>query len=152
MHDTLLKFFESKERYGVIVDEAKWLTRVCINRSIDQLRKNRAEKVQYFDNLEELMQMHEKGEKEQKGGRDEQEEVHFDFVERVCARKKREIREAILGLPPGYRLIITLIHFEGYDYEEIAQITGISESTARSQYLRAKKALAERLKEKKRVL
>ena len=41
-------------------------------------------------------------------------------------------------LPDGYRIILTLYLLEGYDHTEISQILGISESTSKSQYSRAK--------------
>ncbi|MBR7157761.1 MAG: sigma-70 family RNA polymerase sigma factor, partial [Bacteroidales bacterium] len=53
------------------------------------------------------------------------------------------IKKALLLLPDGYRLILSLHLFEGYDYEEISQITGLKESSISSQYLRAKKRLTE---------
>ena len=44
-------------------------------------------------------------------------------------------------LPDGYRAVFTLYSFEGYDYEEIAEILKITSTTARTQYFRAKKQL-----------
>jgi RNA polymerase sigma factor (sigma-70 family) len=44
-------------------------------------------------------------------------------------------------LPDGYRIILTLYLLEGYDHSEISQILGISESTSKSQYSRAKSKL-----------
>ena len=57
-----------------------------------------------------------------------------------------QVRRAIETLPDGFRTVLSLYLIEGYDHEEIAGILGISESTSRSQYLRAKKRLAESLK------
>ncbi|HEV7379345.1 MAG TPA: sigma-70 family RNA polymerase sigma factor, partial [Dyadobacter sp.] len=45
--------------------------------------------------------------------------------------------------PDGYRVVLSLYLFEGYDHEEIGEVLGISESTSRTQYMRAKKKLAE---------
>ena len=53
------------------------------------------------------------------------------------------IKESLLLLPDSYRLILSLHLFEGYDYEEIADITGLKQSSIRSQYLRARRRLAE---------
>lgn len=53
--------------------------------------------------------------------------------------------EAILGmvqqLPPGYRTVFNLHCVEAYSYTEIAAELGITESTVRSQYVRACKQL-----------
>jgi RNA polymerase sigma-70 factor (ECF subfamily) len=56
------------------------------------------------------------------------------------------IRNAIGELPDGFRMVFTLYLLEGFDHAEISQILGISESTSKSQYLRAKKKLKEILK------
>ena len=46
-------------------------------------------------------------------------------------------------LPDGYRVVLTLYLLEGYDHAEIAGILGITESTSKSQYSRARKKLLE---------
>ena len=58
------------------------------------------------------------------------------------------IKEALQQLPDGFRTVLSLYLFEGYDHREIADILGISESTSKSQYNRAKKRLKEILKER----
>ncbi len=58
------------------------------------------------------------------------------------------IREALQQLPDGFRTVLSLYLFEGYDHREIADILDISESTSKSQYNRAKKRLREILKER----
>jgi RNA polymerase sigma-70 factor (ECF subfamily) len=58
------------------------------------------------------------------------------------------IKEAIQELPDGFRTVFSLYLLEGYDHREIADILGVSESTSKSQYNRAKKRLKEILKER----
>ncbi|MBO7249010.1 MAG: sigma-70 region 4 domain-containing protein, partial [Bacteroidales bacterium] len=41
----------------------------------------------------------------------------------------------------GYRAVLSMILFEGFDYEEVAQIMEVKESTVRSQYMRGKERL-----------
>jgi RNA polymerase sigma factor (sigma-70 family) len=60
-----------------------------------------------------------------------------------------KIRKAVGTLPDGFRIVLSLALFEGYDHEEIAMILNISKSTSRSQLARAKKKLIEYLKEGK---
>ena len=57
-----------------------------------------------------------------------------------------EIREAIIRLPDGFRVVLTLYLLEGYDHEEIGQILDINPSTSRSQFTRARQKLVEMLK------
>ena len=58
-----------------------------------------------------------------------------------------DLRRAIEGLPEGYRMVLNLYAIEGYTHAEIGQMLGISETTSRSQYLRAKSRLAELLRQ-----
>lgn len=56
------------------------------------------------------------------------------------------IKQAVQLLPDGYRTVLSLQLFEGYDQEEIAEILQISHSTVRTQYMRAKQKLLQVLK------
>lgn len=50
-------------------------------------------------------------------------------------------------LPEGYRLVLNMFVFEQRSHKEIADLLGIKESTSASQYLRAKKFLANKINE-----
>ena len=56
------------------------------------------------------------------------------------------IKQSIRQLPDGYRTVLTLYLFEGYDHEEISEILGVAQSTVRTQYIRAKQKLLQLLK------
>jgi RNA polymerase sigma factor (sigma-70 family) len=58
------------------------------------------------------------------------------------------IEACLLKLPSGYRMVLSLYLLEGYDHSEISQILGITESTSKSQYSRAKIKLKELIKSK----
>jgi RNA polymerase sigma factor (sigma-70 family) len=51
------------------------------------------------------------------------------------------IRKALQQLPDGFRTVLSLYLFEGYDHEEIAGILGVAHATVRTQYVRGKKKL-----------
>ena len=53
-------------------------------------------------------------------------------------------------LPPGYRAVLNLFVIEEKSHKEIAEILHIQPSTSASQYLRAKKMLAEMIQKYKR--
>ncbi|HNR73811.1 MAG TPA: RNA polymerase sigma factor, partial [Cyclobacteriaceae bacterium] len=67
---------------------------------------------------------------------------HFPF-------SVEQVRDAIEKLPDGYRSVISLYLLEGYDHAEIGEIMGITESTSKSQFNRAKKKLKDLLEEGK---
>ncbi len=104
-----------------------WLKQIVINRAINQLRQRKLEwvDVEEADSVGEEVSI-------------PQEETDWE-IERV--------RLGIQQLPDGFRTVLSLYLLEGYDHEEIASILGISESTSRTQYMRAKRKLIELLTE-----
>jgi RNA polymerase sigma factor (sigma-70 family) len=96
-----------------------WLKTILINRSINHLKKKKVTLI-LQENLPENT-----------------DEVDDDNVSYDISK----IFRGIEFLPDGYRVILTLYLLEGYDHTEIAQILGISESTSKSQYSRARKKL-----------
>lgn len=65
-------------------------------------------------------------------------------VERVS---QKVLTQMIGELPKGYRVVLNLFVFEQKSHKEIADLLGIKEVTSASQYLRAKKLLAKKIKE-----
>ena len=65
----------------------------------------------------------------------------FDFDDQDLRVVK--IKKAMTALPDGYRTVLTLYLFEGYDHKEIGEILNISEETSKSKYSRAKVKLKE---------
>lgn len=124
MHDTLLQYYRLKDQVKV-QDLEKWLSTVCIRKSVDSLRQRK----RFLACLEEY---------EDPSLSDVREDNHdFDVA---------RIRDALQSLPDIYRVVLTLHLFEGYDYQEISQITEVKEVTIRSIYMRGRKKLADLLK------
>jgi RNA polymerase sigma factor (sigma-70 family) len=95
-----------------------WLKKILVNKCINHLKKQKIDLI-----LCETLPVTEYV---------EEEEITFDTG---------KIFKGIEMLPDGYRIILTLYLLEGYDHSEISQILGISESTSKSQYSRAKDKL-----------
>lgn len=109
-----------------------WLKQIVVNRAINHLRSRRLELVD--------MESRRFGEDD---GPDlaDPEPYDEDGVQLEVERVKR----AMQLLPEGYRVVLSLYLFEGYDHEEIGNVLNISETTSRTQYLRGKKRLLELL-------
>ncbi len=138
MQDAFIKYYKGME----VVAEDKieqWLIRVCINNSIDILRRHKKDElfISEMSAPENKDILNLSGVEKEENGYSEEPEYSVE-----------KIKEVLLSLPDGYRLILSLYLFEGYDYEEIAQITGLKESSVRSQYIRGKKRLVEMLKKR----
>ncbi len=106
-----------------------WLKTIVINRCISRLRRREAEMV-----LTDDFSRHETPEEE---------------PEEATMPDPAVIARAVQKLPDGYRVVFSLYLLEGYDHTEIAQILGISESTSKTQYSRAKGKLKKILSEMK---
>ncbi len=65
-------------------------------------------------------------------------------------QQEAQIHTAILSLPPHYRAVIELRHFQDLSYEEMAETLNKPLSSVKSDLFRARKMLAEKLKELKR--
>ena len=69
-----------------------------------------------------------------------------DFVQEQMMAD--DLLKLIQSMPEGYRVIFNMFAIEGYAHQEIATKLGISESTSKSQYLRARGYLRERIEKK----
>lgn len=65
---------------------------------------------------------------------------------RERAESNEAIRAAIAGLPPRYRAVIELRHFQDLSYADIAAALNLPLSDVKSQLFRARRMLAEKLK------
>ena len=57
-----------------------------------------------------------------------------------------EVYDAVMRLPPSYRLVIHLYYYEGYSVAEIGGLLGCKESTVKTRLHRARNRLRETLK------
>lgn len=119
--------FKKLESFRFDSSFGAWLKRIVVNRCINHLKKRKAE-LYYTDNLPE-----------HKLNQTEAEEDDSKL-------EVKKIKSAMEMLPDGYRVIFSLYLIEGYDHAEIAQIMGISESTSKSQFSRAKQKVKELVK------
>ena len=50
----------------------------------------------------------------------------------------KELMKLVMSLPPGFRTVFNMYAIEGYSHKEIADMLGISETTSRTQFSRAR--------------
>lgn len=108
-----------------------WIKRIAINQSIDALRKRKIT----FSEINETYNSIEQKESD--------EELEFTDL------KVDAVKNAISNLAPGYRAVASMYLFDEMPQEEIAQILGISHSTVRTQYKKAKEKIWEYLEYQK---
>jgi len=106
-----------------------WIKRIVVNKCINQLKKKQVE-LELEENIHDHLE--------------EEEYVDFENIK----LNVKNVYKAMGNLPAGYRIISSLYILEGYDHQEIAQILGISVSTSKTQFYRAKLKIKEQLIER----
>ncbi len=102
-----------------------WIRRIIVNTCLDELKKNK--KLLFNISVEEVEYKLESN----------------DFVQEQMMAD--DLMKLIQNMPEGYRVIFNMFAIEGYAHQEIATQLGISESTSKSQYLRARAYLKNRI-------
>jgi|SRR5690625_25625 len=120
LHDGFIKVFRYIQKYKPGTSLHSWIRRIMINTAIDHYRKmvrRRTEPIEYAYDVEG----------KQAGP-----------VENVT---EKEILAAVQSLTPTYRTVFNLYVIEGYSHREIAEQLDISESTSRSNLVKARTRL-----------
>ena len=121
MQEAFLSAFEKIDSYKGEVSFGAWLKRIVINKSLDSIRKKKTGLVIFEEGVAVP--------------------VEDENIDNLIEPRLDLIHKCIRMLPEGYRIILSLYLLEGYDHEEIGEILGISASTSRSQYARARQKL-----------
>jgi len=131
LQDAFIKIFNKIPEYVKKGSLEGWVRRIVVNTALDSYRKNKKH----------------------------QKDVEAGSVDYLLEQKNYIVEELnaqdllviINNLPEGYRMVFNLFAIEGYSHKEIAERLGITESTSKSQYSRAKKVLRDILEKKNLV-
>ena len=126
MQDSFLKAFTRLEQYQAGTSFEAWLQQIAVRTAIDYVRRQLPEGEDLTDDYAELA-----------------DEDTPDEEELQCS--VAQVKAACQQLPAGYRVVLSLYLFEGYDMEEIASILKIQPASVRSQYPRGIRKLLEQL-------
>ena len=138
--DAFLKFARMRSCPQTAPQIEAWLVKTCVRGAIDRLRRRR-KRASFLSELSESGRLPAEDKSRDESGWSE---LLDDSAGEAAVRVAR-IKAGLNELPDGCRLILSLCLFEGYDYAEIAEITGLKTSSVRSQYTRAKGKLLEKL-------
>lgn len=124
LNEAFVKVFRYLSRYQIGTSLDAWIRRIMINTAIDFYRKemrHRHEDIELvYNNPSE----------------------NSDIMSNYSAK---EMLAVIQKLPPSYRAVFNLYAIEGYAHKEIADILNITESTSRSNLVKARTKLKEML-------
>ena len=127
LQDAFISAFQSLSTLREDVTFGAWLKKIVVNKALNHMQKSK----------KDWMLVEEINEESKIEWNEESEPIYS--IEAV--------QKTMNYLPSGFRTVLSLYLFEGYDHKEISEILGITESTSKSQYKRAKDKLKTMLRE-----
>jgi RNA polymerase sigma factor (sigma-70 family) len=126
LQEGLISVFKELKQYDPKkASFSAWSNKVMVNAALQHLRKWK--KMNFSDDIEDYKN-------------------NFSYDEEVFTKLGvKEITTMVQKLPEGYRIVFNLYVMEGYKHKEIAEMLSISESTSKTQLLKAKKMLRNQL-------
>jgi RNA polymerase sigma factor (sigma-70 family) len=118
--DAFVKIFKNLQNYKGEGSFDGWIRRIVVNTSIDYYKKRmtQGDTVNYDDINESDID---------------------SKIELVNDIDYETLLKLLNELPNGYRMVLNLYAIEGYTHKEIAEILEVSESTSKSQLIKARR-------------
>lgn len=127
LQDGFVRVFMNIHSYTGTGSFEGWLRKIFVNGALEYLRKS--------DVLRESTDLDSSADLVQSDS---------SAIEHLSAA---ELMKLIQKLPVGFRTVFNMFAIEGYSHKEISEALGITESTSRSQFTRARQLLQKRIKE-----
>ena len=126
LQDGFIKIYSKINTYSGEGSFAGWIKRIFVTTALEYLRQNDA--LRQSTSIEEYTNSIEDNE--------------TTVLDKISSD---DLMDCISRLPDGYRTVFNLYAIEGYSHTEIGGMLGISESTSRSQYMRARNILQKKV-------
>ena len=130
MQESFLNAFTKLHTFKGEVTFGAWLKRIVINNSIYHYKRLQKQAVVDWEDVKHRVE--------------DKEEISED-LSGIAELKAQKVMETMKGLKENYRISLTLHLVEGYDYEEVSEILGISYANCRTTLSRAKESLRKKL-------
>ena len=122
LQDGFIKIFSKADSYSGTGSFAGWIRRIFVTTALEYLRQNNALRQNTaIDELDYVI-----------------EDSDFSVLDKISAD---DLLACVSDLPSGYRTVFNLYALEGYSHAEIASLLNISEISSRTQFMRARKVL-----------
>ena len=125
LHEGFIKVFKNISKYQPGTSLSAWIRRIMVNTSIDYYRKSIRRRTEDIEQAYNVSSMD---------------------ADAISQCSEKEILAAVQKLSPAYRAVFNLYVIEGYSHKEIADHLNITESTSRSNLVKARIKLKEILK------
>lgn len=128
LHESFIKIFRSIGKYQPGTSLGAWMKRITVNTAIDYYRRNTRRRT---ENLDEAF------------------DLSIPDADAISNYGEQEILAAVQRLTPAYRTVFNLFVIEGFSHREIAEQLDITESTSRSNLVKARLKLQDMLKDQR---
>jgi RNA polymerase sigma-70 factor (ECF subfamily) len=129
--DVFMKVFEKVSNFSFQSKLSTWIATIAYRTAINHLRKS---KVRFVDIEEEEKQISRLMTDDNPGELLDEKDI------------EQHVMSLIEQLPPHYKVVLTLFHVDGKNYEEIGEITGMPDGTVKNYLFRARQILKEKVK------
>ncbi len=136
--ETFLKVYANIDKYDEQYKFSTWIYRIATNLCIDRIRRKKADFS--LDNKWE-------------------EEDGMDWYNKLAApdmtpeeevistEQHKQVEQAILSLPPKYRVVMNLRYIQDFSIQEISKIVNLSVATVKTRLFRGRESLRKQLLE-----
>jgi len=122
LHEGFIKVFKNVSKYQAGTSLTAWIRRIMVNTAIDYYRRSIRRRT---EDIEEAY------------------DLRSHSADAVSQCSEKEILDAVQSLSPAYRAVFNLYVIEGHSHREIADLLEITESTSRSNLVKARLKLKE---------
>ncbi len=134
VQETLLKAYKSFDRFEAGTNAKAWLFKIMTNTFINSYRSKQKESISVsFDDVDDNF-LH----SQLTGPAANTGDPEKDFFNKIL---DKDVEEAIEKLPEEFRVVVVLAFYEGFAYQEIADVLGIQVGTVKSRLHRGRKIL-----------
>lgn len=120
LHEGFIKIFKNIEKYQAGTSLKSWMRRIIVNSAIDHYRERKRKRT---EEITPMLKLRSK---------------RPDVFSKITVD---EILEALRQLSPTYRTVFNMFVMEGFSHREIATKLKITESTSRSNLVKARNKL-----------
>ena len=128
LQEGFVKLYTNIHRYAGEGSFDGWVRKIFVNCALERLRHN--DILKNADGIDDINYA----------------DIPDDSA--VSQMSSEEIMTCVRMLPDGFRTVFNLFAIEGYSHKEIGEMLNITESTSRSQYMRARKVLQKMILER----
>ncbi len=130
LQDAFVKLFNNLQKFRGEGSFDGWVRRIVVNTAIEHIRRKNVNTTQ-SEGLENTIA-----------------EIHKNALDSLY---EQDIIKTSMHLSDGYRTVFNLYAVEGFSHKEIASLLGITESTSKSQFSRAKALLRNIIRNKPEI-